>query len=462
MAVISRFATVLFLALLFAAAPAQAQQEWADPPSSIDPRIQRIIEDVSAERIEEDVRTLVGFGTRHTLSDTASATRGIGAARRWVHDEFQRISERCGGCLDVRYQRFTVSGEERIPEPTEIVNVLAVQRGTVHPNRYLLMTAHLDSRVSDVMDAESDAPGANDNASGVAAVLEAARVLSQYDFGSTIVYAALSGEEQGLFGGEHLAQTAKEEGWNVAGVLNNDVIGNIHGIDRVIDNTVFPVFSGPFAATATERELRRIRYFGGAVDGPSRQLARYVDRITNTYMDLRHLDAMMIYRLDRFGRGGDHTPFNNAGFPAVRITEAHENYRHQHQDVRVEDGIQYGDLPEFMNFGYAAKITAVDAAALASLAWAPPTPDSVRIGGAVSPSTTLAWEPVDDPTLAGYKIYWRKTTAPQWQEWRFVPAGTTRHTLENMVIDNYFFGVAAIGENGNESPVVFPQGLIRD
>ncbi len=445
---------------LLTAAPALHAQEYATPPPPLDPRVYRIIETVSAERIEENIRALAGFGTRHTLSETASDARGIGAARRWYFDEFEQISEACGGCLEVYYQRSVVGGERRIPDPTAIVNVTAVQRGAVHPNRYVIMTGDIDSRASDVMDAATDAPGANDNASGLAGTLEAARVLTDYEFGSTIVYAGLSGEEQGLFGGQQMAAVARQEGWNIVGVFNNDMIGNIEGIDGVIDNTVFRVFSQPFSSLATEEELRRMRYFGGEVDGPSRQLARYVDRVTNLYF--KNLDAMMIYRLDRFGRGGHHRPFNDLGFPAVRIMEAHEDYTEQHQDIRVEDGIEYGDVIEEVNFDFAARLTAVNAAVLASLAWAPPKPENVRIGGAVSASTTLDWTPVEDPDLAGYKLYWRLTTAPQWEEWRFVGPETTRHTLENIIIDNYLFGVAAVGEKGNESPVVFPTGYLQD
>ena len=453
--------TVIFTMLLtayFSGASARAQAPAAPPPQ-IDPRIYDIAAAVSADRLEADIRTLAGFGTRHTLSDTTSEERGIGAARRWLYRAFEDVARKCGGCLEVYYQRTTVSGEERIPEPTDVVNVVAVQRGTTHPNRYVIMSGDIDSRASDIMDAEVDAPGANDNASGLAGTLEAARVLSQYEFGSTIVYAGLSGEEQGLFGGQHMAEVAREEGWDIAAVFNNDMIGNIEGGDGVIDNTVFRVFSQPFSSTATEEELRRMRYFGGEVDGPSRQIARYADRITELYFT--NLDAMMIYRLDRFGRGGHHRPFNDAGFPAVRIMEAHEDYTEQHQDVRTEEGVAYGDVIEEVNFDYARRLTGVNAAVLAALAWAPPAPENVRIGGAVEPSTTLAWEAVEDPGVAGYKLYWRKTTAPQWEEWRFVPDGTTRHTLENIIIDNYLFGVAAVGENGNESPVVFPGGLLR-
>ena len=455
-----RFPALLaFLAATSVLSSASAQSYEA-PPSPIDPRIQAIVDSVSAERLEEDIRALAAFGTRHTLSDTLSETRGIGAARRWLKEQYEQVSEDCGGCLEIVEQRFVVGGEDRIPDSTTLVNVLAIQRGTTHADRYVVMSGDIDSRALDVMDDTSDAPGANDNASGLAGTIEAARVLSQHEFGSTIVYAGLSGEEQGLFGGQHMADVAREEGWEVVGVLNNDMIGNIEGGDGVVDNTVFRVFSQPFPVTATEEEIRRMRFFGGEVDGPSRQLARYVARTTDVY--LRHLDAMMIYRLDRFGRGGHHRPFNDAGFAAVRIMEAHEDYTEQHQDVRTENGIDYGDVIEEVDFDYARKLTAVNAATLAALAWAPPTPQNVRIGGIVEPSTTLAWDAVDHPDLAGYKLYWRATTAPQWEEHVFVGPDVTRHTLENVIIDNYLFGVAAVGTDGNESPVVFPSDILRD
>ena len=453
-------AFLIFAGGLLSAAPAHAQE--AAPPPPLDPRIYAVVDSVSAGRIEADIRALAGFGTRNTLSDTTSDTRGIGAARRYVKAQFDTISAACGGCLEVFYQRNLVpaEGNSRIPEDTYVVNVVAIQRGAAHPNRHVIMSGDIDSRASSSTDATTDAPGANDNASGMAGVIEAARVLSQYEFGSSIVYAGLSGEEQGLYGGEHMAEVAQEEGWEIAAVLNNDMIGNIEGIDGVIDNTVFRVFSQPVPVATTQDEHTRHRFYGGEVDGPSRQVARYIDRIADLY--LRNLDAMMIYRLDRFGRGGHHRPFNDAGFPGVRIMEAHEDYTEQHQDVRTENGIEYGDVIEEVNFDFARKLTAVNAATLGAMAWAPPAPDSVRIGGAVEPSTTLAWDSVEDPNLAGYKIYWRKTTSPQWEKWRFVPAGTTQHTLENIVIDNYLFGVAAVGQDGNESPVVFPSGLIRD
>ncbi len=436
--------------------PATARQV---PPAE-DLRHYDIIATASPERIEGDIAKLVSFGTRNTLSDTLSETRGIGAARRWIKAEFDRISEACGGCLEVYYQRSLVRSEEsrRISEDTWVVNVIAIQRGTRHPDRYVIMSGDIDSRATNTIDAEIDAPGANDNASGMAGTIEAARLLTQYEFPTSIVYAGLSGEEQGLFGGRAMAQAAKEAEWDIVGVLNNDMIGNIAGIDGVIDNTTFRVFSEPTPVTETERQRRLRRFYGGEVDGVSRQLARYVATMTNQYMT--NLEAKMIYRLDRFGRGGHHRPFNDEGFAGVRIMETHEHYDRQHQDLRTEDGIAYGDVIEFVDFDYAARLTAVNAITLAALAWAPPQPTNVRIGGVVRPSTTLAWEAVEDADLAGFRIYWRDTTAPQWEHSRFV-GNVTTFTLENLVIDNYLFGVAAVGKDGNESVVVFPSGLIR-
>ena len=431
------------------------QQTAGKAPPALDQQIYDIVAAVSPQRIEEDIRTLVAFGTRHTLSDTLSTTRGIGAARRWIKSEFDIISGACGGCLQVFYRGRVVpaGAHERIPFDTRVVNVIAIQRGAVYPDRYVIMSGDIDSRVTDPNNYTSDSPGANDNASGMAGTLEAARVLSRYEFAKTIVYAGLSGEEQGLFGGKEMARVAREEGWTIEGVLNNDMIGNIEGIDGVIENNTFRVFSEPTPVTETEEQRQARRLRGGEVDGVSRQLARYVDRITQLYFD--NLDAIMIYRLDRFRRGGHHRPFNDAGFAGVRIMETHENYTRQHQDLREEGGVNYGDVIEGVNFEYAAKLTGVNAATLAALAWAPPPPDSVQIQGAVRPSTTLSWKIVDSPTLAGYKVYWRETTAPQWNRWRFV-GKVSEYTLENLVIDNYLFGVAAVGEDGNESVVVFP------
>lgn len=412
--------------------------------------------DTSADRIEKDIRKLVGFGTRHTLSETQSESRGIGAARRWIESEFRSISADCGGCLEVLTVSDIVSGERRIPEPTEVVNVIAIQRGELDTDRIVMMAGDIDSRVSDPMDAVSDSPGANDNASGLAGVLEAARVLSKKRFAGTIVYAALSGEEQGLFGGKILAAYALENGWRIKAVLNNDMIGNISGIDGVTDNATARVFSEGTRYVETEQEARTRRYSGGEVDSPSRNIARYVDRMADEFIP--NLNVMMIYRLDRFGRGGHHRPFNEAGMPGVRIMETHEQYQRQHQDIRVEDGIAYGDVIEGVNFDYARKLTSLNIVTLAGMASAPPFPANVTIAGAVQPSTTLSWDLAEGPAaenLAGYKVYWRLTTDPQWSFSRDVGKVDT-YTLENVVIDNYLFGVASVSNDGYESPVVFP------
>jgi len=423
-----------------------------------DHRIYDIIDACSSSRIQSDIETLVAFGTRHTLSDTISETRGIGAARRWIKSEMERISLSCDDCLEVSYISGVIEPgvSPRIPERTKIVNVVGIKRGTKYPNRYIIMSGDIDSRVSDPLNGVSDSPGANDNASGMAGVLEAARVLSKYDFENSIVFVGLSGEEQGLFGGKIMAEQITKDGWEVIGILNNDMIGNIHGIDGVIDNRSFRIFSE--AALPSENEQQRVwkRFYGGEVDGISRQLARYVHKTTKTYMP--EMNPILVYRLDRFGRGGHHRPFNDAGFAGIRIMEAHENYVMQHQDIRVEDEISYGDVISGVNFDYATKLTAVNAINLASIAWAPPSPQGLMIGGVVKPSTRLKWDASDDPSVT-YKIYWRDTTAPQWQYSR--PVGTaTDYTLEGIIIDNYLFGVVAVGVNGHESVVAYPTTLI--
>jgi hypothetical protein len=437
---------------LLALSPALAHE--GAPPATV-AALHDIATAPSPQRIEADIRKLVSFGTRHTLSETESDSRGIGAARRWIHAEFERISAACGGCMEVQYVSGTVSGEARIPDPVEVVSVIAIQRGTADPNRYVIMSGDIDSRVTDVMDATSDSPGANDNASGIAGTLEAARVLSQYRFPGSIVYAALAGEEQGLFGGKILAERAKAQGWRVEAVLNNDMIGNIAGINGIVDNTTARVFAEGTRVNETPEEARMRRFTGGEVDSPSRNLARYIHRMADY---VPNLDVMMIYRLDRFGRGGHHRPFNDLGYPAVRVMETNEHYDRQHQDLRTEDGRVYGDTIEGVNFAYAAKLTALNAVSLAGMAGAPPPPAGVTIEGAVSPDTTLRWTrppAAQSPNLAGYKLYWRLTTEPQWTHSRWA-GDVTEYTLENVVIDNYFFGVAAVAEDGSESPVVFP------
>lgn len=449
---------LMIIASAMTATFATAQMNSSVPPQS-DPRIYDIIDACSADRIAADVETLVNFGTRHTLSDTSSETRGIGAARRWIKSEFEKISAACGNCLEVSYQKGLADAENnrRIPEDTWIVNVMAIKRGTLYPDRYIIMSGDIDSRVSDALNGTDDSPGANDNASGMAGVLEAARVLSSYDFASSIIFVGLSGEEQGLFGGKFLAEHAKNQGWDVIGILNNDMIGNIRGIDGVIDNRSFRIFSE--AAAPDENEQQRIwkRFYGGEVDGISRQLARYVHRMVSYYMPI--MNPMLIYRLDRFGRGGHHRPFNDAGYAGIRIMEAHENYNQQHQDLRTEDGIEYGDRLKHVDFNYAASLTAVNAITLAGIAWAPAPPKGLMIGGAVQPSTRLKWEEIEDDHIAGYKIYWRETTSPQWQYSRYI-GRMNDFTLQNVVIDNYLFGVVSVSRDGHESIVTYPTTLI--
>ncbi len=306
------------------------------PPSEV-MEIYAIAAAPSPDRIKADIQTLVDFGTRHTLSETVSETRGIGAARRWIFDEFQAISKVCGGCLEVIYVSDTISGERRIPDPTEVVSVLAIQKGTLDPNRYVMMSGDIDSRVTDPLNGTSDSPGANDNASGMAGVIEAARVLSKRKFAGSIIYAGLSGEEQGLFGGKIVAQYALDNGWEIKGVLNNDMISNISGIDGDINNSTVRVFSEGTRATETAEEARLRRSTGGEVDSPSRNLARYIKAQSDQY--LTNLDVMLVYRLDRFRRGGHHRPFNEAGMPGIRIMETHEHYDRQHQDLRIEAGV---------------------------------------------------------------------------------------------------------------------------
>jgi hypothetical protein len=443
---------VALIAVIGVVVAASIVQQVEAPPAR-DSRLPAIIEGVSAARIEHDIRTLVGFHTRNTLSDTVSTTRGIGAARRWIRSQFDSISGACGRCLDVFYMNRLVPAGRRIPKPVWVTDVVAVLHGTSDSGRYVLMTGHYDSRASDVLDDTVGAPGANDDASGTAAVIEAARVLSHYRFASSIAFGTLAGEEQGLLGGQLMAQEARTRGWRVEADLNNDIVGGTQGSDGQKDNTLVRVFSESPASATTIQDLTRLRVFGGEVDSPSRQIARYLDRIAGQY--LPQLGVMLVYRRDRFGRGGDHIAFNEAGFPAVRLTEPHENYRRQHQTVRVENGVFYGDVPDSVDFDYAARVTALNAAALAALAWAPAPPDSATVSGAVRPSTTLRWTPVRAPDVAGYKVYWRLTTSATWDHWRWV-GDTTEAVLPDLVVDNALFGVAAVNRRGDESPVVFP------
>ncbi|MBV1909820.1 MAG: M28 family metallopeptidase [Kangiellaceae bacterium] len=445
-----KFVSSLIISL-FASCTASAEVKYTDQQ-----KLHDLVQQISAENIEKDITKLVGFGTRHTLSETKSNIRGIGAARRWIKSEFEKISSECNGCLKVYFQKDTISGEKRIPDPVEVVSVIAVLKGKTDPGRYVIMSGDIDSRVTDPMNSTSDSPGANDNASGVAGVLEAARVLSKHEFNGSIVFAALAGEEQGLFGGKIMAKQAKKDGWRIKAVLNNDMIGNISGINGVINNTTARIFAEGTRQSETPKQARTRRFTGGEVDSPTRNLARYIDWMADRYIP--NLDTMMIYRLDRFGRGGHHRPFNDLGYPAVRIMETNENYNRQHQDLRTENGINYGDTLDGVNFDYAAKLTALNTVSLAGMAWAPNPPAKVKISGAVQPSTKLSWAKAsrkEKGIIAGYKVYWRLTDVSQWQNSVFV-GDVTEYTLENIVIDNYFFGVASVSKEGFESPIVFP------
>ena len=429
---------------------ARAQTPQGDGAGGDHPLLHQVADAVSADELHATIQRLVAFGTRHTASDTRSNTRGIGAARRWVASRFEAISQACGGCLTIETPSQTFTGE-RLPQPTEVMDVLAIQRGATDPDRVIVISGHLDSRVTDPNNFRSDAPGANDDGSGTAAVLEAARVLSQHRFGATLVYAVLSGEEQGLYGGKVLADYAHARNWRVEADLNNDIVGNTEGMSGLRDNTHVRVFSEGTRAVETQDEANRRRYNGGEVDSPSRNLARFIDRIADQY--LTNLDVVMVYRTDRFGRGGDQVRMVEAGYPAVRITEATENYTRQHQDVRVENGIHYGDSIDGVDFAYLAQVARLNIVSMAALASAPALPGGVAIAGNVSPDTTVSWNAVDG--AAGYRVWWRTTTDPQWR-WSRWAGAATQLKLESVVIDDYFFGVSAVSADGYESPIEFP------
>ena len=418
-----------------------------------DAQLGAIADAVDPQALHATIEKLVAFGTRHTLSDTQSETRGIGAARRWTKARFEAISKECGGCLEIVTPTQTVTGK-RAPNGVEIVDVVAIQRGTSDPGRVVAITGHIDSRVTDVMDATHDAPGADDDASGTAAVLESARVLSKRRFAATIVYGVLSGEEQGLYGGKVLADYAKEKGWRVEADLNNDIVGNSHGGDGVNDNTVVRVFSEGTKALETPEQASKRRYNGGELDSPSRNLARFVAGLAERH--LVNFRAMMVYRTDRYGRGGDQVEFLQHGFPALRFTEPHEDYRNEHQDLRTEAGVRYGDTLDRVDVDYLAQVTRLNAITLAALANAPGPVQGVAISEAVTTDTVMNWTPAVG--VASYRVWWRDTTAPQWQRSRtFAALVDPGHAvLKNVDLDDFFFGVSAVSADGWESPVTFP------
>ncbi len=411
------------------------------------PPLHEVASDVSEQRLRGDIETLVSFGTRHTLSSQTDPKRGIGASLRWTEAEFGRISRDCRGCLTIAKPEDTVTGR-RVPTPTKVWDVLAVQKGTTRPDQVVIISGHIDSRVTDVMDFTSDAPGANDDGSGTAAVIEAARVLSKHKFPATIVYAVLSGEEQGLLGGKILADYAKAQGWNVVANLNNDIIGNSCGSDGKCDDAHVRIFSEGPRWQGREALAAHQRSLGGENDSPSRNLSRYLDELAG---DLGlGLDVRQIWRNDRFGRGGDHTELLNAGFPAVRFSVAIENYDQQHQDLRTEAGREFGDTIDKMDFPYLRRVTQLNVGALAALASAPSPPEP-KAEGAVSTDTTLSWTAV--PGAAAYVVRWRPTEASNWEDSVRVPGGATGHVLKGVRVDDWVFGVSAVGKDGSESPV---------
>ncbi|MGK2911884.1 MAG: M28 family peptidase [Sphingobium sp.] len=401
-------------------------------------------------RLKATVEKLVSFGTRHTLSTTTDPKRGIGAARKWGAAEFTRIAKSCGGCLKVETVADRFTGP-RAPNGVEVVDVLALQTGTGDPNQVVIVAGHIDSRVSDVMDAASDAPGANDNGSGSALVLEAARVLAGEKFDGTIVYALLSGEEQGLWGGKLLAATAKARGWQVRAMLNNDIVGNTLGQNGMIVDQRVRVFSeGTGAAGDIKAALTR-RAIGGEDDSPSRALAKKVDGIAESNSAIG-LDVFAVRRPDRFGRGGDHSPFLEAGYPAVRFSVGVENYDRQHQDLRTEGGREYGDTVAAMDFPYLARVTALNVATLRELASAPAAPATVSLDGALSFDTRVSWDAV--PGATAYRVRWRRADTQDWADSRIVK-GATEMLLNGIIVDDTFIGVSAVSANGAESIVTF-------
>lgn len=439
----------LFIVLTQLSGMAEARPVADTYPHS-QPELQALASAPSEAELRATITRLVGFGTRQTLSDTSSDTRGIGAARRWVKSRFEAISKECGGCIEVVTPSQMFSGE-RIPTPVQVMDVLAIKRGKGDPRRVIVMSGHLDSRVSDVMNNHSDAPGADDDASGVAALIEAARLLSKQNNDATVVFAALSGEEQGLYGGKVLADYAVAQHWQVEADLNNDIVGNSRGQNGVFDSTTVRVFSEGTKSNESPAQAAYRRYHGGEVDSPSRNLARTMSALADAYLpDLR---VRMIYRTDRFGRGGDQVELLKAGFPAVRVSESREDYTHQHQDLRTEHGVRYGDTIAGIDFHYLARVTALNTITMAALSRAPAPPTGVAIEGAVSDDTTVHWNKVAG--AAGYRVHWRDTTAPQWQYQRDV-GDVDRTVLKDVVIDDWFFGVSSVSADGYESPVVFP------
>jgi len=421
-----------------------------------DPLIEKMVRQVSSDSLQSYIAQLVKFGTRHTLSSTTDPQRGIGAARNWVVQKFKEFGAKTNGRMVAYVDTVTIQPDgRRVNRATNLGNAMGLLKGT-DPNdkRIFVISAHLDSRVTDVMNTTADAPGANDDASGVAAVIECARILSQSSYPASILFVAFSGEEQGLLGGNYLAEKAKQEGWQIEALLNNDIVGSNNSSEtRVIDNTRLRVFSEGLPAYELEKKAATIRNMGWENDGTARQLARYVKEIGERYVD--QLEIKLMYRNDRFLRGGDHNPFVQRGFTAVRITEMNENFEHQHQDIRKENGVQYGDLQAFMDFEYLRKNTAVNLAVLANLAGSPSVPQEVSIDVKnLTNSTYLHWKPGATGKPKGYYVLMRETSEAQWQKKFFTTDTSIRLPYSK---DNYFFAVQSVSENGQESLPVVPQ-----
>ncbi|WP_439880874.1 M28 family metallopeptidase [Pontibacter sp. MBLB2868] len=421
-----------------------------------DDDIKQMVDQVSAKNLEELVRKMVSFGTRHTLSTTTSKKEGIGAAREWVKSEFEKYAQASDGRMKVEMDKFVVKADgRRIPADVEMANVMAILKGT-DPNddRVFIVGGHLDSRATDVMDAKSKAPGANDDASGVAMVMEMARVMAPHKFPATLIFVAFQGEEQGLYGSSHLADRAQKEGWNLVAMQNNDIVGNSYSAETGIhDNSRVRIFSEGIPANETEEQARLRKTLGAENDSPSRNLARYMEMVGEKYVD--QLDVVLVNRTDRFLRGGDHTPFNKLGFTAVRMSEMNEDFDHQHQDVRKENNVQYGDLPEYMDFEYLKKNTGVNLASMASLAWAPAAPEKVGvITSNLTNKTDLKWAaPSKGQKPAGYYVLMRETSSPTWEK-KFMVKDTSV-TLPYSK-DNYFFAVQSVDAEGHASLPVLP------
>jgi Zn-dependent M28 family amino/carboxypeptidase len=406
---------------------------------------------VSEAELRATITKLVSYGTRHTLSDTTSPDHGIGAARRWAGARFKAISKACGGCLQIETPEQTFTGARMLAQGAVVQDVLAIQRGTTDPDRVIVISGHIDSRVNDVMDATAVAPGADDDGSGVAAVIEAARVLSKHKFPATLVYAVNSGEEQGLYGARVLADYAAAHGWRVEAALNNDIIGNTHGQNGAHIDGYVRVFSEGDKTGLTPQEAARRRTTGGEDDSPSRELARYIEQVAQQATP--GFRAKLVFRTDRYGRSGDQVPMLDKGFPAVRFTEAAENWDRQHQTVRSENGREYGDVLAWVDFPYLAQVTRVNVAAMALLASAPPPPEEIKADGALKDDTAVSWKPA--PGAAAYRVWWRDSTAPRWERSQMVMSGTST-VLKDVLLDDWLVGVSSVSAEGFESPVEYP------